>query len=304
MRILVCVAVVCGSLGHHSATAQPGVLPPPGMQPPEMVEAASPQQAPEPADPLGLVPAVIAESPPLLEEVAPRPQPVPDWYHPNYWFGPAPWDIGFDFGINGNQGINESLSLRVGGHLKRDTEFWKFDNDLVYNKNTANSIETQNNALLNARLDRKLGDSRWSLFFLNQNLYDEFQTFDLRVSLNSGIGYQGIDTETIDVVGSFGAGASKEFGAIVEHTAYEALFELNYEYAFSPIQRFSAKVDYFAEWEAFSLYRVVTDMGWEIDLDRPKNMSLKFSVVDRYDSTPNGVEANEVNYAALLIWGL
>lgn len=229
---------------------------------------------------------------------------APKWYHFAYWFGPTPWDIGFELGINGAEGINEALSFRTGGHLKRETDNWKFDNTLVYNKNTANGLETQNNALLDVRVDRKLADSPWSLYFMNQELYDEFQAFDLRVSGNAGIGFQLIDTEHLDLVSRFGAGASREFGGPEDNTAYEALFGLEYDHEITKTQRLYAKADYFPEWEDFSRYRVVTDIGWEIDLDRPGNMSLKFSVIDRYDSTPNGVNPNEVNYAVLLIWGI
>ena len=229
---------------------------------------------------------------------------APKWYHFAYWFGPTPWDLGFELGLNGAEGINQSLSFRTGGHLKRETEFWKFDTTLVYNKNTANDVETQNNSLLDVRIDRKLGDSPWSLFFLNQELYDEFQAYDLRVSLNSGIGYQFVDTEHIDLVGRFGAGASHEFGGPDDRWAYEALFGMEYDHELSKTQRLSAKVDYFPEWENFDFYRVVTDVGWEIDLDRPGNLSLKFAIIDRYDSTPNGADPNEINYSVLLIWGI
>lgn len=230
--------------------------------------------------------------------------PTPSWYHLAYWFGPTPWDIGFELGINGTEGINEALSLRTGSHLKRETDFWKFDTTLVYNKNSANGVETQNNALLDVRIDRMLGESRWSLFFLNQELYDEFQAYDLRVSANVGIGYELIDTEHFDVLGRFGAGASREFGGPDDTTAYEALFGLEYDHELTKTQRLYAKVDYFPEWEDFSQYRAVTDVGWEIDLDRPSNMSLKFSIIDRYDSTPNGADPNEINYSVLLIWGI
>lgn len=229
---------------------------------------------------------------------------APKWYHFAYWFGPTPWDIGFELGINGTEGLNEALSFRTGGHLKRETEFWKFDTTLVYNKNSANGVETQNNALLDVRIDRKLGDSRWSLYFLNQELYDEFQAYDLRVSGNTGVGYQLIDWEHLDVIGRFGAGASREFGGPDDSTAFEALFGLEYDHELTKTQRLTAKFDYFPEWEDFNRYRVVTDVGWEIDLDKPGNMSLKFSVIDRYDSTPNGADPNEINYSVLLIWGI
>lgn len=229
---------------------------------------------------------------------------APKWYHLAYWFGPTPWDIGFELGINGTEGINEALSFRTGGHLKRETDFWKFDTTLVYNKNSANGVETQNNALLDVRIDRKLGDSRWSLYFLNQELYDEFQAYDLRVSGNTGLGYQFIDWENLDLVGRFGLGASREFGGPDDSTAFEALFGLEYDHEITKTQRLYAKADYFPEWEDFDRYRVVTDVGWEIDLDKPGNLSLKFSVIDRYDSTPNGADPNEINYAVLLIWGI
>ena len=232
------------------------------------------------------------------------PGPTYEWYHFAYWFGPTPWDLGFELGINGTQGTNEAFSFRTGGHVKRETKHWKFKNTLTYNKNTANSVETQNNSLLDVRVDRKLAESPWSLYFLNQELYDEFQAFDFRASANTGVGYKWIDTETLDLVGRFGAGASREFGGPDDTTKYEALFGGEYDHEISKTQRLSAKLDYFPEWEDFSLYRVVTDIGWEIDLDRPGNTSLKFSVVDRYDSTPNGFNPNEVNYSALLIWGI
>jgi hypothetical protein len=33
-------------------------------------------------------------------------------------------------------------------------------------------------------------------------------------------------------------------------------------------------------------------------------MSLKLSVIDRHDSTPDGAEPNNLDYAVLLIWRL
>lgn len=297
-RHTVSIAVWGGLLlgGNSASHAQgaPEVLAPPGAA---IAPIVSPQllQMPAPAGPVAGVPEV-------LEEVVP--EPVFAWYEPNYWFGPAPWDIGFELGLNGAEGINQALSMRVGGHLKRETELWKFDTSLVYNKNSANDLETQNNALLDIRIDRLLGDSRWTLFFLNQELYDEFQAFDLRVSLNSGLGYQLIDTEIVDLLTRFGAGASREFGGPDDRWAQEALFGFDYEHQLTPSQRLTAKVDYYPEWKDFERYRVVADLGWEIDLDQPKNLSLKFSILDRYDSTPNGVDPNELNYAVLLIWGL
>ena len=46
---------------------------------------------------------------------------------------------------------------------------------LAYNKNHSNGVETQNNGKLDLRLDRILAESRWTLFVLENLIYDEFQ---------------------------------------------------------------------------------------------------------------------------------
>ena len=325
---IVCAALFACCWANLPTIAQsdsePGVLPPPGSQLPPLVPPGLSTSSPKSTDdsnqstliaPLdtskvsqvgeqNIAAPLSAFSQESGDLVKIDPVAIPVWYQPAYWFGLVPWDIGFELGLNGTEGINNALSIRTGGHLKLETKFWKYDTSLVYSKNTTNGVETQNNALLDVRVDRLLGESPWSLFYLNQELYDEFQAFDLRVSLNTGVGYQIVDTETTNMLTRFGAGASREFGGPDVRWAPEALFGLDYEHNISRTQRLIATVDYFPEWEDFNLFRVVTDMGWEVDLDQPRNLSLKFSILDRYDSTPNGVDHNEINYAALLIWGL
>lgn len=243
--------------------------------------------------------AITTEEMELIE-----PPVVYEWYELSYWFGPAKWDAGINFGLNGSQGENRSQSIASGGYLKRDSEFWKLDSDINYNYTSSNELVTQNNAMFDARIDRKLKKSPWTLYVLNQILYDEFQPFNSRVAVNSGVGYKWVDTDDFNLIGRFGAGTSREFGGTDDQWKAEALFGLDYEYLISEKQRFTIKVDYFPEWKDFGLYRVVSDAGWEIDLDKPKNMSLRFTVNDRYDSTPNGVSPNLVNYAVLLNWKL
>ena len=283
----------------------PSVLPPPSAQvelPPlfEFPENSLPEPTTEVIE--GALSDEVQALGPEAELVAPPM--VYEWYQTSYWFGPAPWDMGVNFGLNGSEGQNRSQSIASGAYAKRDSALWTLDSKINYNMTSANSIETQNNALLDVRVDRKIDKSAWSLFILNQTLYDEFQPFDLRVSLNSGLGYKWVESECFDLIGRFGAGASREFGGVDDEWAAEALFGLDYEYLISDKQRFTMKVDYFPEWEDFGQYRVVSDAGWEIDLDKPKNMSLRFTVNDRYDSTPNGVDPNLVNYAVLLNWKL
>ena len=312
---LVISTICCASLIELKAQETgPGVLPPPssGAYPP----LATPSAPPPPlfdfpevgatAPLTGVIESAVSGKTQVLSENAEliAPLEVYQWYEWSYWFGPAPWDVGVNFGLNGSEGENRTQSIASGAYVKRDSELWTLDSKVTYNMTAANSVETQNNALLDARVDRKLDKSPWSLYMLNQTLYDEFQPFDLRTSINSGVGYRWVKTDNFNLLGRFGAGATREFGGDDDDWAAEALIGLDYEYLITEKQRMTIKVDYFPEWQDFGNYRVVSDAAWEIDLDKPKNMSLRFTVNDRYDSTPNGVDPNLVNYAVLLNWKL
>ena len=225
------------------------------------------------------------------------------WYQPTTWFGPTPWESGVELGINGSTGTSDTLSIRTGGYLKRKSDSQKLDLSLYHNKTSAEGVDTQNNAILKARNDWLMGDnSPWSLFVMTQVFYDEFQAFDLNVNVNSGLGYQIWDDELVKLGTSFGAGASREFGSVDDEWTPEAQFGFDFEQKLSDSQKFYANVDYFPEWEDFGSYRIVSDIGVEIQLACPENISLKLAATDRYDSMPGGVSPHNTNYSVLLLW--
>ncbi len=188
--------------------------------------------------------------------------------------------------------------------MKRKDEFRKVKIDLYQNRTQANGVSTQNNVQFNARHDWLLTESPWSIYALSQLYYDEFQAFDLNANVNSGLGYDFIDSDPMKLSGSVGAGASREFGSINDEWVPEAQFGVDYEHRIVENRRFYAKVDYFPELEDFNSFRILTDIGWEIELLQPSNMSLKLSATDRYDGDPEGVNPHNLNYSALLLWKL
>lgn len=239
----------------------------------------------------------------ISETVGEEPPMQPVWYNPASWLGPW-WNGSISLGVNGSDGNANSFNIRSGFELSRETERTNWDLDLTYNKNTANELATAHNALLQSNWDFKMRNPRWTWFNKLGLEYDEFKNFDLRLFLNTGLGYTFIDNEITQFRGRFGSGVSREFGGIDEDWKPEAVFGIDYARQISERQRFVATVDYYPAWEDFSDYRVVSDFGWEMDLDAPNNLSLKIGVIDRYDSTPNGALANDVDYSVLLIWTL
>lgn len=226
----------------------------------------------------------------------------PAWYTPAFWFNRQLWAGSYEVGINGSDGSADSLSLRGGINISHETPLTNWDLQITYAKTTTGQFETQHNSLLYSNWDWKLPCPRWSYFAKLGLEYDEFKDFNLRLSVNSGYGFQLIDRPTTQFRPRFGAGTSREFGGVDETWAAEAVLGADFSHQFSPRQKFSGTVDYYPTWDNFSDYRVVTNASWEMLLDEATNLSLKLSVNDRYDSTPNGATPNDLLYSVLLLW--
>jgi len=229
----------------------------------------------------------------------------PVWHPPTIWTMDKPWDTGIELGLNGSSGNDQSISIRAGGYVKRESRFSKLDYRLYYNRTTTDKETTQNNATTDIRNDWLLDDSSpWSLFAKANLFYDQFQAFDLQTNGSSGVGFQIFKDPMVNLSTRFGSGASREFGGPDNEWTPEALFGFEYEQHVDDSQKFSATLEYYPQFENFGEYRLVVDAGWEIELSKPSNLSLKISANDRFDSTPNGAEPHLVNYSVLLLMKL
>ncbi len=229
-------------------------------------------------------------------------EPSGPWYSPQIWFGPAPWDSGIELGINGSSGTSDSFSLRTGAYIKRESRFSKLDFDTNYNFTTGDGKSTQNNAQLDLTNDWLINEnSPWTLFAKSNVFYDKFATFDIQTNFNTGVGYRCVHSPELDLMTRVGAGVEREFGGNDDDWVPESLLGFEYSQRVTKTQKFYGKIEYFPEWDQVGEFRAVADMGWEIELVQPSNLSLKLSASDRYDSTPDGVSPHLLNYSVLLL---
>ncbi|WP_218934651.1 DUF481 domain-containing protein [Rosistilla ulvae] len=225
------------------------------------------------------------------------------WYHyPWVWIPRDGWDSSVEFGLNGSEGNSNSLSYAAGANLARKSDLYNLGVNLNYRKTSSGGIDTQNNARANFDLDRTIAQSDFSAFIKSGLEYDEFKAFDARVNVNGGLSYFLAKTEDVTFVTRVGAGASQEIGSVDEDWKPEMLFGLDLKQQVNKRNKIYVKADYFPAFEDFSDYRVVTDAGWEILLDDAENFSLKLAATNRYDSTPLGLEPQDIDYTATLLY--
>ena len=224
------------------------------------------------------------------------------WYVPSFWPTLAPWERSFQVGISGSSGNAETLSFQLGTDWKRKVESSELDISVVYNKAENAGVETKNNGLLNVDYQWLFAESRWAAFLKNAVEYDKFKAFDLRWAVNAGATYHVLQDEGLKLDLRFGSGTSTEFGGPDNRWVPEAVLGGDYEHQWTPQQKFKLTWDYFPDWSDIGNYRIVSKASWELMLDKPRNLSFKISLIERYDSTPHDRLPSDLDYAFVLMW--
>ena len=215
---------------------------------------------------------------------------------------PDPWSGNFELGLDGSEGNSPRFNFRFGFEAKRKTDEDVLSLDLDYHRNTNDSLQTAHRTFFDWRYERLSEKSPWTSFVHGTVDYDEFQAFDVRVALDTGLGYQFIDTDHTSLLGRFGGGWSREIGGPDDDYVPEAAFGLDFERQVTKRQKLTATVDYTPDVTDVADFRLNSKASWEVLLDGDKNLSLKMSVLDRYDSTPHGAKPNDVDYSVTLLW--
>jgi putative salt-induced outer membrane protein YdiY len=212
------------------------------------------------------------------------------------------WKGSFELGLDGTEGNSQTLNFRFGFDAKRTTPGNVLKFGLDYRRNTTEEEETAHRAFLDWRAERLFHESPWTCFVHGTVDYDEFKKLDTRVAADLGLGYELIETDSTSLVAQLGGGFSHEIGSPNEHYVPEAVFGLDFEHQLTRRQQLACAVQYTPDVTDFGEFRLTARAGWELLIDQEMNLSLKLSVLNRYDSTPDGVKPNDLDYAAVLLW--
>ncbi len=231
---------------------------------------------------------------PELEELPPPPEVKPP---------PKIWWYRLEIGVNGAEGNSRFINTRTGAKIKRKTDRHTFTVDWYHVLAINKTGRSKNESVAEWRWETAIKDSPWSTFLHNTNEYDEFTGWDFRLQGDGGISYKFLQNETTKIQTRAGAGVSREIGGDDTDSIPEASAGLDIEHRLTHKQRLDAKVDYFPDVRNFNKFRTRMNGGWEIQIDEADHLTLRFSVQDRFDRTPDlNKRPNDFTYAAQLIW--
>lgn len=221
------------------------------------------------------------------------------WFGVDYW---KPWEGNVELGLSGTDGNSETFNVRVGALAKYKTEFLERALQITSIQKRANGVTTANTALVDGRLDWPMPGTKWNYFMHSLVEYDEFKAFNCRVSGDTGFGYEFIQNDLTKLIGRSGLSGSQEFGGPDDKYNPELLFGAEFNHQINETNKLSVKIDYYPNVTSFGDFRLNSQASWELILAKDLGLSLKFSLIDRYDSTPHGARPNDLDYSTLLIW--
>lgn len=215
---------------------------------------------------------------------------------------PKIWDGSIEFGLNGSSGNSEVFNFRLGVKGKRKTPTNELALNLLYIRNTQDGQDTANRMFMEGRDEWLNPNSPWTRYIHGTGEYDRFRAFDFRIAMDAGLGYSFVKNPATTLIGRFGPGFSREIGGPDESIVPEAVLGLEFEHKFSDRQKLIASTLIYPDLADFGEHRSINKAAWELLIDPSWNLSLQLSVLDRYDSTPNGAKPNDLDYALIALW--
>ena len=228
-----------------------------------------------------------------LTEVAPAKGPRPGLFGTPLLAG---WTRTFMLGVNGERGESETADVLAALDLdyKDDSLRWKVDGRYTFS--SAETETTKHNALFEVTRARSFEDSRWFWLANGRWDWDEFRSWDHRLTLIAGLGYELVQHENFTLRLAAGPAITREFGG-TDSWLYEAMVGAEAEWKLAENHTIEVSNRFFQAVNEDSPYRNLTDAKWKWQLSDDPGLSLNLGIENEYESDPvPGVEPNDLKY--------
>lgn len=271
---------------------------------PALDQILAPPPQPNPAPPPTPPPA-----PPAAPAAAPKPAFVPPTNPFEAIFAEDEkdfidgWNRVFEFGLNGTTDASESQNYRMIGNLSRQTRKMTTVARLSYVYGENNDQRTQDRGEASIRNDWALGNTPWSFWASGKAEFDSLDTYDARVSLATGVGYNFVQEEKFKLTGRLGVGGYRDIKGVDNNLIPQTgIFALSMDYAFAKDANLYANTEYNPsgrswDWDNF---RAVSRAGVQFVVDPELKASLRLGVEHRHDSEAPAARNNALDYSVTL----
>jgi hypothetical protein len=215
------------------------------------------------------------------------------------------WKFSIEAGLNGSSGNSDLINVRAGLGARREASDMVTSLRAAYAYGESGGVNDKSRAEVDVRQDWIFADSRWGLFALGKFEFDNFQSWNYRLSFFAGPSFRLLDAQPITLTLRAGAGARKELLSPNQAWEPELLGGLDAEW------RLTERVKVVGLYEIYPSLRRVSTFRWlargalEVLVDPSVNLVLKAGVENRYDAAAGtfGRRRSDVDFFVLMSVG-
>ncbi|MFT3787457.1 MAG: DUF481 domain-containing protein [Tepidisphaeraceae bacterium] len=199
------------------------------------------------------------------------------------------WTHSFDLGLNGQNGSTESLALNTGIDFATTDEITDYRSKFGarYWLTNSDGNKSQNAFRAYANYDKYLPsvDPKFFVFGYGQYDFDEFQSFENRISVFAGPGYDFVKKDDYTMSGRVGFGVTDDFGdPATDDFRFELMAGVDGKWNIEGDKQFMTySIYYFPSLEDFNDGRIVTQVAYNAAIDRAKGIYLKAFGEHKYE---------------------
>ncbi|UCD76675.1 MAG: DUF481 domain-containing protein [Phycisphaerales bacterium] len=216
---------------------------------------------------------------------------------------PKEWKSRFELALGGSFGNTDSQAFRTGVVSKRESESDRTALDASYFYGASDGDRTDNRFTAGILHDWLFPESPWFLFADGRYDYDEFKSWEHRISAHIGPGYELIKKEDFTLNLRAGIGVVKEFGSDNDDFRPEAMFGGDFAWQISERQSLEGSTMIYPDLDDTGEFRTFSRLNWAMLVDPDSNMSLTAGLEHEYQSKVDpGVDENDLRIFAGLMF--
>ena len=215
----------------------------------------------------------------------------------------ASWTGRAEFGLDGQTGNSERLSLKGLVQTTRATDFARLSLYLRGQFEETSGERSKNEIIAGTKYERDLSERTFAFLHIEMER-DEFESLDLRSTLTVGIGYFLIRAETHEL--KIRAGPSYQHEELDDGSTTDNLLAgLGYDYRLDLNERirFTSTLSYFFNATEMDDWRLTAENAAEIPISTDAAWKLRLGIRNAYDALPQpGVERLDTSYFTSLTY--
>ena len=219
------------------------------------------------------------------------------------------WTRTAELGLDGSSGNTDNLSIRAIFQTERQTDELRTLLRARYLYSEDDGEESENQGRVRGENDWLFPGERYFIFAFGVYEFDEFQDWDTRLQLFTGLGYDflkerallegGQDRATLK--GRVGAGATREFGSSDDDWQAEALVGLDFFWQITERNSFAAGTEVFPSLSDLGEFRSISYAAYDVLLSEQNELRLRLGLEHEWDSDPGDAKEHDVKYFLTLL---